>query len=201
MNLLFQTQRFQLLLFCMNNQEFVTILDYFILLFFHKVFFSHFFYRFIILLNPCLFHMQIILWNQLIAFFYHNLNLKQSCWFFIMPLLLNFCCVFNIDLLFFRNSLWFFYYYLCQFYFSRWFVLFSSWVTPNHFLLFSNFTFLFMTHFLCLLLSYLDQYHLLSNYQLLFFIREFCHDFPPISSFINPIAFLMFSFFIGLSNS
>ena len=130
MNLLFQTQRFQLLLFCMNNQEFVTILDYFILLFFHKVFFSHFFYRFIILLNPCLFHMQIILWNLsfIIIWIWSNLVNFSSC-----LLLLNFCCVFNIDLLFFRNSLWFFYYYLCQFYFSRWFVLFSSWVTPNHF--------------------------------------------------------------------
>ena len=60
----------------------------------------------------------------------------------------NLCCIFNINLLFLMNSLW-----SClilsmsALMFSRWFIIFSSWVASKHLLKVTNLNFFFMTHF------------------------------------------------------
>ena len=81
----------------------------------------------------------------------------------IWPSLLNLCHVFNIVLLFFINFLSFFFFLkqsMLILFFSRYFILFSSLIASKQFLLFSNLSFLFITHFLCLLLFYLHYCHL-----------------------------------------
>ena len=61
--------------------------------------------------------------------------------------LLNICCVFNINLLFLMNTLWYFLILsISVLWFSRWLMLFSSWVAYKKLLLISNLSFLFMTH-------------------------------------------------------
>ena len=84
--------------------------------------------------------------------------------------LLNRCCVFDIDLLFLMNSLWFFKTIYISFIFSRWFILFSSWVASKEFLKFSNLSYFFMTHFFCVFCFFNC---LLSNYKFLLFIQQF----------------------------
>ena len=62
--------------------------------------------------------------------------------------LLNLCYVFNINLLFLMNSLWSsLILSVSALMFSRWFIIFSSWVASKQLLTFANLSFLFMTHF------------------------------------------------------
>ena len=88
MDLFFQIQNLQLSIFDMDGQEFLTSLDYVFYVFFCNIIKVAFWYCFIILLrlvflcyilDLCLFHMHMILSNQLIAFYYYHLNAKQSC--------------------------------------------------------------------------------------------------------------------------
>ena len=85
--------------------------------------------------------------------------------------LLNLCCIVNIDLVFLMNCLWFFLRLsILILLFSKYVILFSSWVASKRFLKFSNLSFLFMTHFLFLLLLYLHYRHLLSNFRFLLLV-------------------------------
>ena len=70
-------------------------------------------------------------------------SVKALCFSF-----LNLFYMFNINLLLLINSLWFsLTWSISNLFFSGWFILFSNWVTSKPFLLFSNLSFLFMTHF------------------------------------------------------
>ena len=119
MNLFFQIQSLQLLVFCMDDQEFVTNLDYFFYVFFCNIIkVNHFSYRFTTLLhlvssfpltrsllvpyayasiesNDC-FHLSSFELNAVLLIS----SVKTLC-----LSLLNLCCVFNIDLLFLMNLL------------------------------------------------------------------------------------------------
>ena len=118
MHLLFQVQNFQLLIFCMDGQEFLTNLDYFLLyllLYYNQS--QIFLYCFIILLR--LFFSFLHIKSLLVSYAHHSIKsidpiLLSS--FDIKAILLissvktfclslsNLCCVFNISPLFFTNS-------------------------------------------------------------------------------------------------
>ena len=90
MKLFFQIQRLQLLIFCMDNQEFVTNLAY---VFFYVFFttFNQFLYYFIILLHiissfsltrSLIVPYAYVSNKSLIVFFYHHLDLSNLVNFF-----------------------------------------------------------------------------------------------------------------------
>ena len=119
MNLFFQIQSFQLVVFCINDEGFVTNLHYVLLCFLLIIIkVNHFLYCFILLLHLvsllfrllelCSFNVHMFPSNQLIALFYHYLNLKQYINFLsknILPFIFKSLLCFNIDLLFLMNSL------------------------------------------------------------------------------------------------
>ena len=133
MNLFFQIQSLQLLIFCIDDQEFVANLDY-ILLFVFSITSSKLIIFCIVLLyfitlhysllwhllNLCFcsFHIYICFY-QIDSFLLLSFELKviwsMSSVKILCLSLLNLCCVFNVDQLFFMNCLWLFWDYMCQF--------------------------------------------------------------------------------------
>ena len=149
MHLFFQIQSLQLLIFCMDDQEFVTN---FISSFLHI--------KFLLVPYASIELIHCILYTSL-AF---NTILSTSSVNILCFMPLNHCCDFSISLLFLMNHLW------CSFrlstsslFFSKWFISFLSWVTSRQFLYLLNLCFHF--HFLPL---FSHQIHF-SLIQLLFY--------------------------------
>ena len=119
MNLFFQIQSLQLLIFCMGHQEFVTNLDYFFYVFFCNIIkVNHFFvlFYYIVTLN------HFFTPNRSLLILYAYVSIESNDCIFLSSFelnaiilissvktlcisLLNLFCVFNIDLLFIMNSL------------------------------------------------------------------------------------------------
>ena len=118
----FLIQNLQILIICMDNQEFLTNLDYVLFFIFYNIVkVNYFSYRFIILLHlisslsltksllvP---YAYVTLSNHLVSFFSPSFELIAILLIFPVKTLylslLNLYCIFNIDLLFSINSLWF----------------------------------------------------------------------------------------------
>ena len=185
MNFFFQIQSLQLLIFCMDDQEFVANLDYALLCFFYNIIkVNHFLYKFIILLHlissfsltrslhvPYAYISVESIDCILLSSFEPKAILLISSIKTLCPSLLNLCCVFNINLLLLLNSSWSslsisFYFYLDNLFYYQAELLLNS---------FYNFKIqvFFLWHtFLCLLLFCLDCCHLLSNYKFLLLIQQ-----------------------------
>ena len=123
MNLFFQIQILHLLIFCIDDLQFVANLDYvlFYILFYNIIKVNHFLYSFIILLrliSPFLLTRSLLVPYAyvsiesidciLLSSFELKAILLISSVKTLCLSLLNLCCVFDIDLLFLMNSLWFF---------------------------------------------------------------------------------------------
>ena len=118
MNLFFQIQSLPLLIFCMNNQEFLANLEYVFCVYIIKI--NHLLYSVIILLHLISFFSLIrsflvlyayvsiksIDWILLLSFGPKVILLISSVKTFCLSFL-NVCCVFNLNLLFLVNSLCF----------------------------------------------------------------------------------------------
>ena len=118
MNLFFQIQNLQLLIFCLDDQEFMVNLDYVLFMFFCNITkVNHFLHCFIILLHliSSFSHTKLLLVSYayvsngsidhiLLSLFALNEFLLTSLVNILCFLLLNLCCSFNINL-FFVNSL------------------------------------------------------------------------------------------------
>ena len=116
----FQIQNPQLLIFCMDGQEFVVNLDLLFYVFFCNIIkFNQFLHCFIILLhlfsffyilNLCTFRMRIFFIESIECILLSSSALNAILFNFsvnmLSLLLLNLFCVFNINLFFFQNSLW-----------------------------------------------------------------------------------------------
>ena len=138
MNLFFQIQSLQSLIFCMDDKEF----ELFLLSFPYNVIkVDHFLYRFIILLH----HISLLSLTKflLVPYAYVSIESIDCILLSLFELkaillissvrtlclsLLKLCCIFNIDLLFFINYLIL---PISILFFSRYFILFSSWVAYN----------------------------------------------------------------------
>ena len=123
MNLFFQIQILHLLIFCIDDLQFVTNLDYvhFYIFFYNIIKVNHFLYSFIILLR--LISPFLLTRSLLVPYVYVSIESIDCILLSSFELkaillissvktlclsLLNLCCVFDIDLLFLMNSLWFF---------------------------------------------------------------------------------------------
>ena len=126
MNWFFQIQSLQLLIFCMDDQEFVANFDYVFFFFCNIIKVNHFFYRFIILLylisflSPTRSFLVTHAYVSIKSFDCILLSLFDLKIIFLISSvktlrlsLSNVYCVFDIDILFLMNSLWFFKGYLC----------------------------------------------------------------------------------------
>ena len=124
MNLFFQIENLQLLIFCMDGQEFLANLDYVLLTLLlqhhqsYNIKVNHFLYLFIILLH--LISSLSLTKSLLVPHAYVSIESIDSILLSSFELkaillissvktlclsLLNLCCILNIDLLFFINSL------------------------------------------------------------------------------------------------
>ena len=119
MNVLLQIESLQLLIFCMNDQEFVANLNYVLLCVLYSIMkVNHFLYRFIILVRL----ISSFLLTRSLVIPYTYVSIESIDCILLSPFelkaillissvktlclsLLNFCCVCNIILLFFMNSL------------------------------------------------------------------------------------------------
>ena len=120
MNLFFLIQSFQLLIFCINDHEFLTnLIMFFCFFFYNNIKVNHVLFRFIILLH--LISSWSLTISLLVPYAYISIEwidcillssfelraiLLISSVRTLYRSLLNHCCIFNIDLLFFINSLW-----------------------------------------------------------------------------------------------
>ena len=118
MNLFFQIQSLPLLIFCMNNQEFLANLEYVFCVYIIKI--NHLLYSVIILLHLISFFSLI----RSLLVLYAYVSIKSIDWILLSSFgpkaillissvktfslsFLNVCCVFNLNLLFLVNSLCF----------------------------------------------------------------------------------------------
>ena len=118
MNLFFQIQSLPLLIFCMNNQEFLANLEYVFCVYIIKI--NHLLYSVIILLHLIFFFSLI----RSLLVLYAYVSIKSIDWILLLSFgpkvillissvktfclsFLNVCCVFNLNLLFLVNSLCF----------------------------------------------------------------------------------------------
>ena len=126
MQLFFQMQNLQQLMFYGNGLEFLVNLDCYFVFFYNIIKINHFLYLFIILLH--LISSFPLTISLLVPYAYLSIELidcillssfELKAILFISSVktlclsLLNLCCVFNINLLFLMNSLLFFLNYLC----------------------------------------------------------------------------------------
>ena len=138
MQLFFQIQNFQLLIFCMDDEQFVANFDYVLYFYFCIVIQVNYFY--IVLLYCCFkfLHSRSLLVPYayvsiepidciLLSSLALNVILFTSSGNILRSSLLNLCGNFSINLLFFMNSLWFRLRLLsATLFFSHWFILFSN---------------------------------------------------------------------------